>query len=277
MATYIFTAPGQTVHAGQPGQVDNVVGLATGNDTVILGYGQVNFDPSFNAGGDHIYFPGNAWDYNVGIAGSQITLSNSLGTSAILPLGTSGTSLYFSGGARSLYISGSSVVVGGQVVSSGYILEGSGSNDTIVGTSGNNFLSGRGGSDTLTGGSGVDTFLIRHNESIGTNAGGVKAYDRITDFADGVDKLRILDTGGNLISMTNVSSAGGAASENAVVDDVETLLGVSFGTADAFTFTAAGIGVGVLADSNNNSVIDTSDTFVWIATPGAVVTAADFA
>lgn len=69
--------------------------------------------------------------------------------------------------------------------------------DTLVGQTGRDFLSGEGGDDVLTGGLGIDTLDGGTGNDVMT--GGLSAdffvfasgLDRITDFADNIDTLRI--------------------------------------------------------------------------------------
>jgi len=64
-------------------------------------------------------------------------------------------------------------------------LFGGGHADALFGKSGNDLLDGGTGNDALTGGLGVDTFVFRAGDG----------DDRVLDFADDVDRLRILDHG----------------------------------------------------------------------------------
>ncbi|MBO9707843.1 MAG: M10 family metallopeptidase C-terminal domain-containing protein [Caulobacter sp.] len=80
---------------------------------------------------------------------------------------------------------------------------GSGTGDaganTIISAGAGDTLTGRGGADTLTGGGGADTFVY---ESV--NDSTVAAYDTITDFQHGVDKLQIAPviTGSTIVTLT---------------------------------------------------------------------------
>lgn len=62
-------------------------------------------------------------------------------------------------------------------------LVGTGGDDVIEGLGGNDTLIGNAGNDTLMGGAGADVFVF------GVRGG----MDRISDFQDGTDKLRLLD------------------------------------------------------------------------------------
>lgn len=64
-------------------------------------------------------------------------------------------------------------------------LRGGQGNDSIIGGTGNDVLSGDLGTDTLTGGAGTDIFQFGAQSSL------VSDPDRITDFADGTDRLSV--------------------------------------------------------------------------------------
>jgi hypothetical protein len=78
--------------------------------------------------------------------------------------------------------------------------------DSLRGNGGNDRLAGGAGADTLTGGAGTDTFLFQFRQSTLTQ------YDRITDFAIGVDRLDLLTTtGAHLPPPTTFSRARNTA------------------------------------------------------------------
>jgi Ca2+-binding RTX toxin-like protein len=66
-------------------------------------------------------------------------------------------------------------------------LKGNGAGDTLQGLGGNDVLRGGKGDDTATGGAGADDFIFDAALNAGTNV------DRITDFAPGVDQIRLDD------------------------------------------------------------------------------------
>ncbi|MBW4660381.1 MAG: hypothetical protein KME15_17035 [Drouetiella hepatica Uher 2000/2452] len=68
-------------------------------------------------------------------------------------------------------------------------LEGGKGNDTLLGGAGNDLLKGGEGQDILTGGAGSDVFEIKYK----SNRPGYNFADVITDFQDGVDKLKLDD------------------------------------------------------------------------------------
>ena len=160
------------------------------------------------------------------------------------------------------------------------LLLGNAGNDELVGGDGSDTLNGGPGRDRLTGGPGADTFAFEHTQSNATNIDGAIAYDRITDFVDGSDLLYIINAAGGSASadITNVVNGGFATSETLLVDTLEALVGGRYANdADAIAYTVAGVGVGVIVDSNANTILDTDDVFIWIETPGAIITATDFA
>jgi serralysin len=61
-------------------------------------------------------------------------------------------------------------------------------NDTLNGGNGNDWLEGGAGQDRMTGGSGSDIFVFRNGDFGGHTAG---TADRITDFAQGEDHIRL--------------------------------------------------------------------------------------
>jgi Ca2+-binding RTX toxin-like protein len=66
-------------------------------------------------------------------------------------------------------------------------LNGLGGNDIIAGQAGNDTITGGPGADTLTGGSGADVFVF----AIGDSPANAPTIDVITDFAQGVDKIKV--------------------------------------------------------------------------------------
>jgi serralysin len=62
---------------------------------------------------------------------------------------------------------------------------------------GNDLLNGGKGDDTMVGGQGADTFVLRKGPDV----------DRIVDFEDGIDKLRLL--GGSTLARCEECAAAG--------------------------------------------------------------------
>ena len=81
--------------------------------------------------------------------------------------------------------------------------------DILRGNGGHDRLAGGVGADTLSGGAGADTFLLQFRQST------LAQFDRITDFAIGVDRLDLLSaTGAALSSPTTFSRARNTATVN---------------------------------------------------------------
>jgi Ca2+-binding RTX toxin-like protein len=74
----------------------------------------------------------------------------------------------------------------------------------IAGNSGNNLIYGRLGNDTLTGGDGIDTFVF--NTTLGTTN-----VDRITDFSDTDDRIRLDDAVFTALATGTLAAAAFAA------------------------------------------------------------------
>ncbi|GGH54144.1 hypothetical protein GVY41_10075 [Frigidibacter albus] len=105
-------------------------------------------------------------------------------------------------------------------------LEGGGGNDQLYGGAGEDWIIGGTGNDFLVGGTGSDTFVFRPGDGA----------DRIADFEDGLDVIRLEGTGQSYSSLTITYSAG-----NALIDygsGTITLEGVAAGSlgADDFVF-----------------------------------------
>ena len=74
--------------------------------------------------------------------------------------------------------------------------------DTLTGNSANNTISGLGGADILTGAEGADIFKYALKDSL------LSGYDKITDFAIGLDKI----DGPKVVSVLNLKELGAVAS-----------------------------------------------------------------
>lgn len=80
------------------------------------------------------------------------------------------------------------------------LLSGKGGNDRLSGGAGNDRLSGGAGNDRLSGGSGADHFLF-------STGGGA---DRITDFADGIDRI-VINSGAQAFGQVSIADLGSDA------------------------------------------------------------------
>lgn len=80
------------------------------------------------------------------------------------------------------------------------LLYGSSGNDTISGAAGNDTITGSLGNDRLTGGTGIDHFTF-------SNEGSSNGKDVITDFRDGVDRIRFHNYGDALDSFSDLTIA----------------------------------------------------------------------
>ncbi|MCB2077223.1 MAG: hypothetical protein KDE55_05935 [Novosphingobium sp.] len=111
----LFLAPNADVQVA--GTV-SVVGTTT-TETVGLGGGTVQFDPSFNRGGDTIVFDASAPNFTAMRSGSNIVL-HADGLDAIIPIGTKAAHLSFNGDVRDLVYDSElgAVLVGSQEIGS---------------------------------------------------------------------------------------------------------------------------------------------------------------
>jgi RTX calcium-binding nonapeptide repeat (4 copies) len=175
-----------------------------GNDTVNAGLGAR--DRVFAGEGiDHLII-----DYSIGDTGAGMTLQ--------------GSSFY---GLATRNVSATNSTILDEVAFTGVdrftvtgtskndTLLGGGINDVLQGGAGNDLIAGRGGTDILTGGSGIDTFQYY---SVGTSVdltdSLLASYDRITDFAIGIDAI----DGPNAVAASLVRKLGSvtALTESAI-------------------------------------------------------------
>ena len=106
-------------------------------------------------------------------------------------------------------------------------LSGQAGNDRLSGQAGNDRLHGGAGNDILSGGTGADQFLF--------SAGG--GTDRITDFADGIDRI-VIDSGAETFRQIRIADLG--ADARITFGDVTiTMTNIDHARlgADDFTFT----------------------------------------
>ena len=134
------------------------------------------------------------------------------------------------------------ITVDNGTASGGQTINGTSGNDVLVGGAGNDTINGLSGNDTLTGAGGADSFLF-------TVAPGNANADGITDFASGLDKIR-LDAG--------VMGALGPAG-NFAMDDPR--------------FYAAP-GANFAHDADDRVVYDTSSGNLWYVTDDNLFTTA---
>jgi VCBS repeat-containing protein len=83
--------------------------------TLIDRPGTIDFDASFNRGGDVIRLPGNAAAYSVSRTGASVTLADTDST-YIIPAGIAGATLVFADGARTLVIVDGAIRLGNQAI-----------------------------------------------------------------------------------------------------------------------------------------------------------------
>jgi serralysin len=104
-------------------------------------------------------------------------------------------------------------------------LVGNGAKNKLAGGAGNDTINGAGNDDVLTGGSGQDVFVFKENDG----------NDRVTDFQNGIDKLRFTDMQLSDLTVTGVSNGTKIDYDGGSV----TLVGVdaSLIGADDFLFT----------------------------------------
>jgi hypothetical protein len=97
---------------------ETVFGSISGAETVTVGSGgKISLDGSFNAGGDTVVLSGAAGDYSVARSGAAVTLTSST-ESVTIPVGTTGATVRFADGDRTLVLdaAASAVKLGAQVV-----------------------------------------------------------------------------------------------------------------------------------------------------------------
>lgn len=90
-------------YQGEFGGSARVFGTVGMQDITIVGAGsQIDFDPSFNRGGDIIRLSGDASEYTIELWGSNVRFEGPSGSISV-PLGRSGTHIVFDDGPRLLY------------------------------------------------------------------------------------------------------------------------------------------------------------------------------
>jgi len=182
---------------------DIVFGVGGTSETaVVAANGVVDFDPSWNEGGDTIQILGNAGDYSVAVVGADIVITSAGGADIKIPIGPAGANVKFDDAdARQITIKDGDVCLGDQViegpaepVAPGSGGSGSGgegdvfiletSRDIITGTDGDDLFDGDRApnflgeiantlstGDRLDGGAGNDLLLATIQDDSGLNTG----------------------------------------------------------------------------------------------------------
>jgi len=158
---------------------DSLTG-GSGDDRLIGGQGA---DTMVGGAGNDIYWVDHIGDLVVEQAGSSIDRINA---SISIDLSRAG----------SVYANVENVVLTG---SSAISVQGSVSNNALIGNAAANVISGRAGNDNLTGGAGADTFVFGQGFD----------QDRILDFKDEVDQIRLQ----GFADVTNMTQARAHASQ----------------------------------------------------------------
>jgi Ca2+-binding RTX toxin-like protein len=137
------------------------------------------------------------------------------------------------GGEGNDWISGD----GGSGYAGNDILFGNAGNDDLRGRGGNDQIDGGAGSDTITTGSGLDKIILR----IGDGGNTLSDADIITDFTDGIDKLRL--DGGLLFSQDMINQGTGAYASDTIISKGSEYLAI-----------LQGIDVSLLSDTDFETV-----------------------
>lgn len=113
----LFLSPGQTF-----GRIDafdptlEIIGTNS-EETVFLGTIAIGtFDASFNRGGDELIIDGLSSNYDGGLLGSRLIISDDDGTNISIPAGIAGMNITFDDGSYTLQIAGGNIVLGDQVI-----------------------------------------------------------------------------------------------------------------------------------------------------------------
>ena len=174
------------------------------------------------AGGGYYRGGSNGSNLLVGSLGA-VTLQGAGNGDVLIAMGTSGMQLLYAG-------SGNETLLGSLSTTSNLFVAGSG-NDVILGGSGaDTFIAGTGAA-TITAGSGPDLFMLNANTTAG-------AQITITDFAPGVDYVRLLNYGGanNPASLAAAAAHLGNAGSRVTLSDGTTITfqGISTVTSNFF-------------------------------------------
>lgn len=193
-----FTNNGTIMAGLAAGAVGSATGLfytASVWGTTVINRGLIRGERAV-AGGDGIGSPGNLLFYNFGRLEGTVTLQNGLSkfenwgeVTGDARLG-SAINLWHAAGGRQL-----GTVFGGD---GSDMLVGSAAADVLNGENGDDYLRGGGGGDTLTGGAGRDVFVYE-----ATSDSIVSAFDTITDFASGIDRIDLTALGVQNVSLVS--------------------------------------------------------------------------
>ncbi len=250
--------PGNDLMQGFAGH-DNLFG-GSGSDTLVGGDGNDHlYGQSANGGSDgrDSLSGGNGSDYLQGNADND-TLNGGDGSDRIQG-GASDDQIIGDNGNDTVNGNlGNDAIDGGADDDS---LRGGQGNDSIAGNSGNDVLSGDLGTDTLSGGSGIDLFQFSGAGSPST------APDRITDFADGTDRIAIGQLPTTVLTGASQFSLSDAASL------AQQLFNGSAGTSEVAAI-AVGSDTYVFYSSNGGATIDSAIQLVGLNP--SIVTATDF-
>jgi RTX calcium-binding nonapeptide repeat (4 copies) len=207
-----------------------------GNDTIYGDFGLATVSQATVAGGNDRIDGGNGDDSIDGQWGIDTALFNTVAAAVIADL-VSGVAT----GQGSDTLDGIENLTGSRLGDTlkgdggANRLDGGAGNDTLVGRTGrdvlvggagNDVLAGGAGADTQTGGSGADVFLF------GPALTGAAVVDRVTDFADGIDKLDLsaFDFASFSAVRALATNAGGSLSINLPGSETILVTGLTFAT-----------------------------------------------
>lgn len=167
--------------AGASGSTTGLFYLASPFGTTLVNHGLIRGDKAIASGGG-IGTPGNLLFYNFGRLEGSVTLDDAASkfenfgeVTGEARLGAA-VNLWHGAGGRQFGAlfggAGSDMLIGGQAA------------ERLNGESGDDYLRGGGGADTLSGGDGRDIFVYET-----TSDSTASAFDTITDFVSGVDRI----------------------------------------------------------------------------------------
>lgn len=205
-----------------------VVGTRDGKETVTVAPGaKVTLDASFNAGGDSIAVSGNAGSYTAVSDGTQVILTDALGGTVTIPVGTTKSTVAFADATRDLVISGGALKLGNDTVgaTATTVTAGTGGTTPVVGqtftlTTGANSIVGTAADDFIDGslgGAGGSTATLNSFDTISGGLGSDILFATVTGSTtsprvSGVESLIFGTTGTAVIDLLN--SSGYTSIEN---------------------------------------------------------------